>query len=381
MAVLLAGILLAGGGGYYAWQHWPVLTASQNAARAGAAPPPPVPVTLATVEKAAFPVYQNGLGTVQAFNTVLVRTRVDGQIEKIAFKEGQMVQAGDLLVQIDARPFQAALDQANAKKAQDEATLANTKADLQRFISLGKFATRQQIDTQQTTVNQNTAQLALDQAAIDNAATQLSYTIIRAPITGLTGFRQVDIGNIVNAAAQTGIVTITQIEPISVVFTAPEEQLQDINRALAVGPLPVIALSTDGRRKLSEGTLTVVNNQVDAATGTVRLKATFANQDHALWPGLSVATRMLVRTLSDAVVIPDDAVQHGPDGLYVYVVEAGKALRQDIVLSQSADGRSVVSKGLSAGQQVIKEGQYRVQPGTMVATPEQAATNQPEKVD
>jgi membrane fusion protein, multidrug efflux system len=381
MAVLLAGILLAGGGGYYAWQHWPVLTASQNAARAGAAPPPPVPVTLATVEKAAFPVYQNGLGTVQAFNTVLVRTRVDGQIEKIAFKEGQMVQAGDLHVQIDARPFQAALDQANAKKAQDEATLANTKADLQRFISLGKFATRQQIDTQQTTVNQNTAQLALDQAAIDNAATQLSYTIIRAPITGLTGFRQVDIGNIVNAAAQTGIVTITQIEPISVIFTAPEEQLQDINRALAAGPLPVIALSTDGRRKLSEGTLTVVNNQVDAATGTVRLKATFANQDHALWPGLSVATRMLVRTLSDAVVIPDDAVQHGPDGLYVYVVEAGKALRQDIVLSQSADGRSVVSKGLSAGQQVIKEGQYRVQPGTMVATPEQAATNQPEKVD
>jgi membrane fusion protein, multidrug efflux system len=381
MAVLLAGILLAGGGGYYAWQHWPVLTASQNAARAGAAPPPPVPVTLATVEKAAFPVYQNGLGTVQAFNTVLVRTRVDGQIVKIAFKEGQMVQAGDLLVQIDARPFQAALDQANAKKAQDEATLANTKADLQRFISLGKFATRQQIDTQQTTVNQNTAQLALDQAAIDNAATQLSYTIIRAPITGLTGFRQVDIGNIVNAAAQTGIVTITQIEPISVIFTAPEEQLQDINRALAAGPLPVIALSTDGRRKLSEGTLTVVNNQVDAATGTVRLKATFANQDHALWPGLSVATRMLVRTLSDAVVIPDDAVQHGPDGLYVYVVEAGKALRQDIVLSQSADGRSVVSKGLSAGQQVIKEGQYRVQPGTMVATPEQAATNQPEKVD
>ena len=327
MAVLLAGILLAGGGGYYAWQHWPVLTASQNAARAGAAPPPPVPVTLATVEKAAFPVYQNGLGTVQAFNTVLVRTRVDGQIEKIAFKEGQMVQAGDLLVQIDARPFQAALDQANAKKAQDEATLANTKADLQRFISLGKFATRQQIDTQQTTVNQNTAQLALDQAAIDNATTQLSYTIIRAPITGLTGFRQVDIGNIVNAAAQTGIVTITQIEPISVIFTAPEEQLQDINRALAAGPLPVIALSTDGRRKLSEGTLTVVNNQVDAATGTVRLKATFANQDHALWPGLSVATRMLVRTLSDAVVIPDDAVQHGPDGLYVYVVEAGKALR------------------------------------------------------
>ncbi len=379
-AVLLAGILLAGGGGYYAWQHWQAAASTQHAARAGAAPPP-VPVTLATAEKAAFPVYQNGLGTVQAFNTVFVRTRVDGQIEKVAFKEGQMVQAGDLLVQIDARPFQAALDQANAKKAQDEATLANNKADLQRFVSLGKFATRQQIDTQQTTVNQTTSQLALDQAAIDNAATQLSYTTIRAPITGLTGFRQVDIGNIVNAAAQTGIVTITQIEPISVIFTAPEEQLQDINRAIAAGPLPVIALTTDGQRKLSEGTLTVVNNQVDAASGTVRLKATFANRDHALWPGLSVATRMLVRTLPDAVVIPDEAVQHGPDGLYVYVVDSGKALRQDIVVSDEADGRSVVSKGLVPGQQVIKEGQYRVQPGAMVATEAQAAKTRSEKVD
>jgi multidrug efflux system membrane fusion protein len=376
---LLAGILLAGGGGYYAWQHRQVAVSTQPAA--GAAAPPAVPVTLATVEKAAFPVYQNGLGTVQAFNTVLVRTRVDGQIEKVAFKEGQMVQAGDLLVQIDARPFQAALDQANAKKAQDEATLANNKADLQRFVSLGKFATRQQVDTQQTTVSQTTAQLALDQAAIDNAATQLSYTTIRAPITGLTGFRQVDIGNIVNAAAQTGIVTITQIEPISVIFTAPEEQLQDINHAIAAGPLPVIALTTDGQRKLSEGTLTVVNNQVDAASGTVRLKATFANQDHALWPGLSVATRMLVRTLPDAVVIPDEAVQHGPDGLYVYVVESGKALRQDIVVSDEAGGRSVVSKGLVPGQRVIKEGQYRVQPGAMVATEEQAANTRPEKVD
>src|SRR5262245_38477422 len=381
LAVLLAGILLAGGGGYYAWQHWQGALSSQNAAGVGAARPPAVPVTLATAEKTPFPVYQNGLGTVQAFNTVFVRTRVDGQIEKVAFQEGQMVKEGDLLAQIDARPFQATLDQANAKKAQDEATLANNKADLQRFVSLGKFATRQQVATQQTAVNQTTAQLALDQAAIDNAATQLGYTTIRAPITGLTGFRQVDIGNIVNAAAQTGIVTITQIEPISVIFTAPEEQLQDINRALAAGPVPVVALSTDGQRKLSDGTLTVVNNQVDAASGTVRLKATFANKDHALWPGLSVATRMLVRTLPDAVVIPDDAVQHGPDGLFVYIVESGTALRQDIVVNGSADGRSVVSKGLSAGQQIVTEGQYRVQPGALVAAAAQAAKTEPEKAD
>ena len=231
-------------------------------------------MTVTTAEKTAFPVYRNGLGTVQAFNTVFVRTRVDGQIEKVAFKEGQTIKAGDLLVQIDARPYQAALDQANAKKAQDQAALVNTKADLQRLISLGKYATRQQTDTQQTTVNQTTAQLALDQATIDNAATQLSYTTIRAPIGGMTGFRQVDVGNIVNAAAQTGIVTIAQIEPISVMFTLPEEQLQDINGALAAGPVPVIAYSTDGQKKLSEGTLSVINNQVDAASGTVRLKAT-----------------------------------------------------------------------------------------------------------
>jgi len=221
-AVLLAAVLLAAGGGYYAWQKQHGPPSDELLASRGAAPPGPVPVTLITAEKTAFPVYRNGLGTVQAFNTVLCRTRVDGQIDKVAFKEGQMVKAGDILVQIDARQYQAALDQANAKKAQDEATLTNAKADLQRFVSLGKFATRQQTETQATTVNQVTSQLALDQAAIDNAATQLSYTTIRAPIGGLTGFRQVDVGNIVNAAAQTGIVTIAQIEPISMIFTLPE---------------------------------------------------------------------------------------------------------------------------------------------------------------
>ena len=381
-AVLLAAVLLAAAGGYYAWQKQHGPPSGELLASRGAAPPGPVPVTLITAEKTAFPVYRNGLGTVQAFNSVLVRTRVDGQIDKVAFKEGQMVKAGDILVQIDARQYQAALEQANAKKAQDEATLTNAKADLQRFVSLGKFATRQQTETQATTVNQVTSQLALDQAAIDNAATQLSYTTIRAPIGGLTGFRQVDVGNIVNAAAQTGIVTIAQIEPISMIFTLPEEQLQDVNQALAAGPVPVIAYSTDGQTKLSEGTLTVVNNAVDPASGTVRLKATFENRDHALWPGLSVATRMLVHTLPDAIVIPDEAVQHGPNGLYVYVVDgSGKAMRQDIAVRLSTDGRSVVSKGLAAGQKVISEGQYRVQPGALVAAQDQAGKPVPQKVD
>jgi membrane fusion protein, multidrug efflux system len=381
-AVLLAAVLLAAGGGYYAWQKQQAPPSGEVLASRGAASSAPVPVTVTAAERTAFPVYRNGLGTVQAFNTVLVRTRVDGQIEKVAFKEGQMVKAGDMLVQIDARQYQAALDQANAKKAQDQATLSNAKADLQRFLSLGKFATRQQTETQATTVSQVTAQLALDQAAIDNAATQLSYTTIRAPIGGLTGFRQVDVGNIVNAAAQTGIVTIAQIEPISLIFTLPEEQLQDVNQALAAGPVPVIAYSTDGQTKLSEGTLTVVNNEVDPASGTVRLKASFENRDHALWPGLSVATRMLVHTLPDVVVIPDEAVQHGPNGLYVYVVDgSGKAARQDIAVRLSADGRSVVSKGLAAGQKVIVEGQYRVQAGALVAAQDQPGKPAPPKVD
>jgi multidrug efflux system membrane fusion protein len=341
-----------------------------------------VRVTIAPVEKADFPVYLTGLGTVQGFNTVVVRTRVDGQIDKIAFKEGQLVNQGDLLAQIDPRPFQAALDQAKAKKAQDEANLANANLDLQRFTRLGEFATRQQTDTQRSTVAQLTAQISADDAAISNAQTQVDYTTVKAPISGVAGLRQVDVGNIVNASTQTGIVTIAQIEPISVIFTLPEEQLQDINRAMAAGPVPVIAYSTDGQNKLSEGTLTVINNQVDAASGTVRLKATFDNKDHALWPGLSVATRMLVRTLADAVVIPDEAVQHGPNGLFVYVVDAThKATRQDIAVSLSADGRSVVSKGLEAGQKVIMEGQYRVQPGALVAAQDQAAKPVAQKVD
>jgi multidrug efflux system membrane fusion protein len=315
-----------------------------------------------------FPVYQTGLGTVQGFNTVVVRTRVDGQIDKIAFKEGQIVQQGDLLAQIDPRPFQAALDQAKAKKAQDEANLANANLDLQRYTKLGEFATRQQTDTQRSTVQQVTAQIAADDAAISNAQTQLDYTAVKAPISGLTGFRQVDQGNIVNAATQTGIVTIAQIEPIAVIFTAPQDQLPDINQALAAGPLKVIALTTDGKTTLSEGTLAVVNNQVDTTSGTIRLKAEFANKNHALWPGLSVSTRLLVTTLKDATVVPDDAVQHGTDGLYTFVVGAdNKAEMHKLQVGKSIDGRTVVEQGLTPGQKVIIAGQYKVQPGSPLA--------------
>jgi multidrug efflux system membrane fusion protein len=354
--------------GYFGWLQYhreDRTTATNNAQKSA----PPVRVTIAPVEKADFPVYLTGLGTVQGFNTVLVRTRVDGQIDKVAFKEGQLVKQGDLLVEIDPRPYQATLDQAKAKKAQDEANLANANLDLQRYTKLGEFATRQQTDTQRSTVAQLTAQISADDAAIANAQTQLDYTQVKSPISGVAGLRQVDIGNIVNASTQTGIVTIAQIEPIAVIFTAPEEQLPYINEGQSVQPLKVVAITTDGKKPLAEGTLAVINNQVDTTSGTIRLKAVFDNKDHALWPGQSVSTRLLVKTLKGATVVPDDAVQHSTDGLYAYTVnQDNKAELHKIKVSQSIDGRSVVDEGLSPGQQVITGGQFKVQPGTLVST-------------
>src|SRR6202171_2936799 len=333
--------------GYFGWQQYHPADQADAANNAQKAARNPVRVTIAPVRKADFPVYLTGLGTVQGFNTVLVRTRIDGQIDKVAFKEGQIVKGGDRLVEIDPRAFQAALDQAKAKKAQDEANLANASLDLQRFTKLGEFATRQQTDTQRSTVAQLTAQIANDDAAIFNAQTQVDYTQVKSPISGVAGLRQVDIGNIVNASTQTGIVSIAQIEPIAVIFTAPEEQLSYINEGQSGQPLKVIAITTDGKKPLAEGSLAVVNNQVDATSGTIRLKAVFDNKDHALWPGQSVSTRLLVRTLKDATVAPDDAVQHGTDGLYAFSVnQENKAELRRIKVSQSIDGRSVIDAGL-----------------------------------
>ncbi|MDA9520805.1 RND transporter [Bradyrhizobium sp. CCBAU 11434] len=363
-------IAAVAGGGYYGWQRYRAAEAGKaQTAQKGAPRAPAVPVSITPVQKADFPVYLTGLGTVQGFNTVQVRTRVDGQIDKIAFTEGQMVKQGDLLVEIDPRPFQAALDQAKAKKSQDEANLANANLDLQRYTKLGEFATRQQTDTQRSTVAQLTAQIASDEAAISNAQTQLDYTQVKSPITGVAGLRQVDIGNIVNASSQTGVVTIAQVEPITVIFTAPEDQLPYISEGQKSGELKVIAFTTDGKKTLAEGKLAVINNQVDTTSGTIRLKAVFDNKEHALWPGQSVSTRLLVRTLKDATIVPDDAVQHSTNGLYAYTVsQANKAEVRKIKVSYSIDGRSVVDEGLSPGQQVITGGQYKVQPGSLVST-------------
>lgn len=365
--ILVLAVL--GVGGYVGWQRYQGAETAKRAEAQKASRPSAVRVSTAPVDKTDFPVYLTGLGNVQGFNTVQVRTRVDGQIDKIAFSEGQLVKQGDLLVEIDPRPFQATLDQAKAKKAQDEANLANANLDLQRYTKLGEFATRQQTDTQRSTVAQLTAQIAADDAAISNAQTQLDYTQVKAPISGIAGLRQVDVGNIVNASTQTGIVSIAQIEPIAVIFTAPEEQLPYINEGQKAGALKVIAMTTDGKKTLAEGRLSVVNNQVDTTSGTIRLKAVFDNKDHTLWPGQSVSTRLLVQTLKDATVVPDDAVQHSTNGLYAYTVgQDSKAELRKVKAGVSIDGRTVIEDGLTPGQQVITGGQFKVQPGSLVTT-------------
>jgi multidrug efflux system membrane fusion protein len=273
-------------------------------------------------------------------------------------------------VEIDPRPYQAALDQVQAKKAQDGANLKNAKLNLERSLTLAKkdYATQQQVDSQQAMVDQLTAQIQGDQAAMDNAQTQLSYAVIKSPLTGRAGFRLVDPGNIVHASDENGIVTIVQLQPISVVFTAPEENVPQINQALEEGTVvPVETLSSDGLRTLAQGQLARVNNEVDQASGTIRMKAIFENKDNVLWPGLSVATRLLVNTLKDATVIPDNAVQHGPNGLYAFVVgDDDKVAVQAIKVSQSGDGESVVEQGLTPGQRVVVAGQYRLEIGSLV---------------
>jgi multidrug efflux system membrane fusion protein len=357
--------------GYFGWRHFysaDTGTAGPGAANSSKAPAT-IPVTIAQAKKADFPVYLNGLGAVEPYQTVLIRSRVDGQVTKIAFKQGQMVKQGDLLVQIDPRPYQAALDQAVAKKAQDEATLKNAQLDLARYAGLAKedSIALMKLNTQQATVDELIAQIKGDQAVIDNAQTQVGYTTIRSPLTGKMGFRLVDAGNIVHAVDTTGIVTIVQLEPIAVVFTAPEEDVPEINKALNAGVVPVTAMSSDGLKTLSQGHLAVVNDAIDPASGTIGMKATFENNDDALWPGLSVATRLLVETLKQVTVVPDGAVERGPDGLYAFVVGGDNKVEvRDITVGQEGDGQSVVLTGLAPGENVVTAGQYRLIQGSLV---------------
>ncbi len=335
-------------------------------APAGAAP---IVVTVTPVKRADYPVVLQSIGQVQAYNTVLVRARVDGQIMKIAFREGQTVNKGDLLAQIDPRPFQAALDQAVAKKAQDEATLANAKLDLDRLATLAKkdFATRQQLDTQNALVLQLTASIAADAAAIDAARTQLDYTTIRAPISGRAGFRLIDEGNLVNAGQQTGIVSIAQLQPIAVIFAEPQEYVTRINEELAAGSPQVTVMDAEGR-KLATGRLSISDNQVDLPTGTIRLKAEFDNKDNALWPGLAVTTALQLGVEKGVLIVPAEVVQHGQDGLYVFIIDdKNRAEVRKVKVAHQDTATAVISDGLRQGDRVVTSGQFLLQPGSVVS--------------
>ena len=334
----------------------------------GPAAPVAVPVTAQPAKSQDVAIQLAAIGSIQAANTVVVRSRVDGELQKVGFQEGQMVKQGDLLAQIDPRPFQAALDQAIATKAQHEAQRANAQRDLIRTNKLGAYATGQQRDTQTAQVDQLTAQIAGDEAAIENARTQLSYTRITAPLTGRTGFRLVDQGNIVHASDQNGLVTIAQLQPISGIFTLPERYLADVQQAMKAGPVKVWALQQDAKTEIAQGTLALIDNSVDPTTGTIRAKAIFPNEDNKLWPGEFVNIRIQTGIIKNATTIPATAVLHGQDDLYAYVVKPdNKVEPRPIKTGYATEQFYVVKDGIKVGETVVTGGQYRLTNGTLVA--------------
>ena len=335
-----------------------------------------VVATTAKAERKDMPIYLQGLGTVQAFYTATVTSRVDGELQKVGFTEGQAVKKGDLLAQIDPRPYQAAYDQAVATKNKDAALLANAHADFQRYAELAPqdLASKQQVDTQKSLVAQLDAQVAGDQAAIDNAKTQLDYAHITSPIDGLTGVRLIDPGNNLHGANATPIVVVTQIQPISVIFTLPEESLDRIAPALKQGGVQVAAMSRDGKGEIDRGQIAVLDNQIDQATGTVRLKATFPNANSQLWPGEYVNARVLLKTSQNAVTVPASAVQRGPKGLYVFLVKDDQTVEmRGIKIGPETNGLTIVEGGLEGGETVTTNNEYRLHEGVKVKAP--AAAN------
>jgi multidrug efflux system membrane fusion protein len=326
-------------------------------------------VRTALVQRQDVPIFLSSIGTVHAFNIVTIKTRVDGHLDRVAFVEGQQVKEGDLLAQIDPRPFQAQLAQARAAKARNEALLANAKLDLERTTTLvmREYASRQTLDTQRAAVSQLEAAIQGDQAAIDNAAVQLGFATISSPITGRTGMRLVDKGNIVRTTDSNGLVVITQLQPISVIFPLSQDVLGDIAKEMSEAPLKILALNREGTVKLGEGVLVLVDNQVEAATGTLRLKATFDNRDNALWPGQFVNVRLLLRVRSDVVTVPAEVTQRGLNGTFAYVVKADQSVEQrPIKVGYSRDGVTVIEDGLQSGEAVVLDGQYKLRAGTRV---------------
>src|SRR5690242_4772442 len=379
LALLAAALLIAAG------VHWllPADAArepagSANSAHTGqqAAGQPAqqkraVPVLATAATARDFPIIIRGLGSVQAFNTVSVKSRVDGQITNVAFHEGQYVRAGEVLLQIDPRPFQAQLAQASAAKAKDQANLENAQRDLARTAALLQTqlaATRQQYDTQKTLVDQLTAAVQADQAQIDAVKLNVEYATVRSPIEGITGLRLVDVGNLVAASGGTPLVVVTQIKPIYVTFTVPERDLVLVRQTMAKHPVTVLAFDSEDSRQLSEGRLTLVNNAVDQASGTVTLKSVFDNKDAALWPGEFINAHLVIDTVKNGVTVPAATVQMGPTGPFVYLIKPDNTVEaRPVAVTQVESGTALIGKGLAVGDKVVASGQAGLSPGVQVA--------------
>lgn len=359
--VALAAILIGAGLWFFGTDHRPTVAAAPV--------PAAVPVVAATVTGKDVPIYLRGIGTVIAYNTDVVRSQIQGQIVKIAFTEGQTVKAGDLLAQIDPRPYEAQIEQLTANRDRDQAQLVNAEANLSRYNQLGDkgYATPQLIETQTAQVAQLKAAVKADQAQIDQANVQLSYTRLTSAIPGITGVRQIDVGNVIHPTDPNGLVVVTQIEPISLLFTLPQTDLPVIQEHAAKGSLKVIAYSQDNKMKLDEGTLLLVNNEIAGTTGTVQLKAVFPNREHRLWPGQLVNARLLLEIQKDALTVAGSAVQQGPNGSYVYVVtDSQTAALRPVHVAQISDGQALIDQGLKSGDVVVVDGQYRLTEGSHV---------------
>jgi multidrug efflux system membrane fusion protein len=374
---IIAGIALASlAAAVIFWRH----TSSQAAQTAGR-PAVPVMVTEATVRD--MPIYSHALGTVQALNTVAIRAQVNGQIVSINFRQGQEVHQGDVLAKIDPAPLKAALDQAIAKKSQDEAQLIAAQKDLARFkaLALKSFETQQNVDLQQAKVDTAKATIDADQAAIEAAQTQLDYATITAPIDGVVGFRQIDIGNIIHTTDANPLTVLTQIKPTTVICTLPQSYLGLVREAMLRGEVKVAAFDQDGKNQLAEGKLLLINNQIDQTTSTIQLKAEFPNEDQRLWPGEFVRARLLITTRKNVVTIPAVALQRGPEGFYVWIVKPDETVEQRPIEAFQADEDIVIAtKGLNAGETVVVEGQSRLDAGIHVAirSPKTPLAQQPD---
>jgi len=362
----LAAIAALTGGGFYFWRERGVAESA-----APPAPPPAVPVVAGVVSSGNVPIYLRGVGTVIAYNTVVVRSQIQGQITQIAFTEGQAVHTGDLLAQIDPRPYQAQIDQLTATRDRDQSQLTNALANLDRYSKLLEkgYATTQLVETQKAQVAQLQNAVKADEALIEEANVQLSYTRLTSPIDGVTGIRQIDLGNIISPANTSGVVVVTQLEPISLIFTLPETVLPQIQQQQqdTKGPLKVVAYSQDDRVKLDEGTLGLVNNEIVQTTGSIQLKANFPNKMHRLWPGELVNARLLVDTQQNGLTVPASVVQQGPNGPYAYVINPDTSVEvRPIKVTQISDGQALIDSGLKANEQVVVDGQYKLQAGAHV---------------